>query len=294
MFKKNRFFVVLLFFVIMTSFASAEKMTGNIKLFGNGDVFKVNVVEESILFGTGLALNGTSFIIEKIREPKLPEFPFYIEDINPLDHKMAFAYSSSLHKISTVSCIMGILTPGMLAFASDSSEWLTISLMYAETFLLANGIKELTKTFVYRPRPYMYFEGYPQKKIDEGDWDDSFFSGHTTLAFAGAAFTSYVFGKYHPDSPWRFAVAAGTYTLAAATGIMRVAGGNHFATDVLVGAAVGTACGILVPWLHTKISSAQSGSSSGVQSSSSANSSTGFSSLMPQITPYSVGFSVKL
>lgn len=294
MFKKNRFFVVLLFFVIMTSFASAEKMAGNIKLFGNGDVFKVNVVEESILFGTGLALNGTSFIIEKTREPKLPEFPLYIEDINPLDRKMAFAYSSSLHKISTVSCVMGILTPGMLAFAADSSEWLTISLMYAETFLLANGIKELTKTFVYRPRPYMYFEGYPQKKIDEGDWDDSFFSGHTTLAFAGAAFTSYVFGKYHPDSPWRFAVTAGTYTLAAATGIMRVAGGNHFATDVLVGAAVGTACGILVPWLHTKISSSQSGSSSGVQSSSSANSSTGFSSLTPQITPYSVGFSVKL
>ena len=275
MFKKNRFFAVVLIFGMMASFASAEKMAGNIKLFGDGNIFKVNIVEESVLFGTGLALNGTSFIIEKVREPKLPEFPYNIEDINPLDRKMAFAYSSSLHKISTVSCVMGIITPGVLAFATDSSEWLTISLMYAETFLLANGIKELTKTFVYRPRPYMYFDDYPQKKIYEGDWDDSFFSGHTTLAFSGAAFTSYVFSKYHPDSPWRFAVAAGTYTLAAATGIMRVAGGNHFATDVLVGAAVGTACGILVPWLHTKIGGTKSGA-------------------LAQITPYSVGFSVKL
>ena len=161
--------------------------------------------------------------------------------------------------------------------------------MYAEAFLLANGIKELTKTFVSRPRPYMYFDGYPQKKLDEGDWDDSFFSGHTALAFTGAAFTSYVFAKYNPDSPWRFAVAAGTYTLAAATGIMRVAGGNHFVTDVLVGAAVGTACGILVPWLHTKIGGNQSGSSSGDKSSTTV-----FSSITPQITPYSVGFSVKL
>lgn len=293
MFRKNRFLVISVIFAMISSFASAEKGSANIKLFGDGNLFKVNIIEESLLFGTGLALNGTSFIIEKTRDTKSPDFPFYIEDINPLDRKMAFAYSSSLHKISTVSCVAGLLTPGLLAFATDSSEWLTISLMYAEAFLLANGIKELTKTFVFRPRPYMYFDGYPQKKIDEGDWDDSFFSGHTTLAFTGAAFTSYVFAKYHPDSPWRFAVAAGSYALAAATGIMRVAGGNHFATDVLVGAVVGTACGILVPWLHTKIGGRQSAASSDSKSLA-ANSATGFSSITPQITPYSVGFSVKL
>lgn len=293
MFRKNRFLVISVIFAMISSFASAEMGSANIKLFGDGNLFKVNIIEESILFGTGLALNGTSFIIEKTRPPKSPDFPFNIEDINLLDRKMAFAYSSSLHKISTVSCVAGLLTPGLLTFTTDSSEWLTISLMYAEAFLLANGIKELTKTFVFRPRPYMYFDGYPQKKIDEGDWDDSFFSGHTTLAFTGAAFTSYVFAKYHPDSPWRFAVTAGSYALAAATGIMRVAGGNHFATDVLVGAVVGTACGILVPWLHTKIGGSQEGASSDSKSLA-ANSATGFSSITPQITPYSVGFSVKL
>ena len=293
MLRKNRFCTILLVLMLTSSFTFAKENSLNITLFGSQDIFKINTAEESILFGTGLALNATSLIIEKTRSPAIPSFPYYIEDINILDQKLAFAYSSSLHKISTVSCVVGMLTPGILALSTDSSEWLTISLMYAEAFLLANGIKELTKTFVSRPRPYMYFDGYPQKKLDEGDWDDSFFSGHTALAFTGAAFTSYVFAKYNPDSPWRFAVAAGTYTLAAATGIMRVAGGNHFVTDVLVGAAVGTACGILVPWLHTKIAGTQAGSSSAAQSSS-ANTSTGFSSITPQITPYSVGFSVKL
>ena len=293
MLRKNRFCTILLFLILTSSFTFAEDNSLKLKLFGSQDIFKLNTVEESILFGNGLALNATSLIIEKTHAPALPEFPYYTEDINFLDQKLAFAYSSSLHKISTVSCVVGMLTPGVLAFSTDSSEWLTISLMYAETFLLANGIKELTKTLVSRPRPYMYFDGYPQKKVDEGDWDDSFFSGHTTLVFTGAAFTSYVFAKYNPDSPWRFAVAAGTYTLAAATGIMRVAGGNHFVTDVLVGAAVGTACGILVPWLHTKIAGPQSGLSSDTQSSA-ANASRGFSSIAPQITPYSVGFSVKL
>ena len=311
---KNRIFLIFLIFFSLSFFSFGQNQKEqnlflqnqpkptqfDFQLFGNVDIFRVNIIEESLLFGTGLALNGTSFIIEKTRETKLPAFPFNIEDINPLDRKMVFAYSSSLHKISTVSCVAGLLTPGLLAFTTDSSEWLTISLMYAEAFLLANGIKELTKTLVYRPRPYMYFEGYPQKKIDEGDWDDSFFSGHTSLAFTGAAFTSYVFSKYNPDSPWRFAVAAGTYTLAAATGIMRVAGGNHFVTDVLVGAAVGTACGILVPWLHTKISGGQAGTpgtqsgSSGLLSGTKSSSARGFSSIAPQITPYSVGFSVKL
>ena len=288
--KKNRFFTFLLILTLSSSFAFSEDNSLKLKLFGSQDIFKINTAEESILFGTGLALNATSFIIEKTRSPAIPSFPYYIEDINILDQKLAFAYSSTLHKISTASCVVGMLTPGILAFTTDSSEWLTISLMYAEAFLLANGIKELTKTFVARPRPYMYFEGYPQKKIDEGDWDDSFFSGHTTLAFTGAAFTSYVFAKYNPDSPWRFAVAAGSYALAAATGIMRVAGGNHFVTDVLVGAAVGTACGILVPWLHTKIA----GTQSSAQSSAAVNTSRGFPSITPQITPYSVGFSVKL
>ena len=34
----------------------------------------------------------------------------------------------------------------------------------------------------------MYFDGYPMDKVADGDWDSSFPSGHTTLAFAGAAF----------------------------------------------------------------------------------------------------------
>ena len=42
-----------------------------------------------------------------------------------------------------------------------------------------------------------------------------------------------------------------SYALASAVGISRVASGNHFITDVLCGAAIGTCCGIVVPFLHT-------------------------------------------
>ena len=123
--------------------------------------------------------------------------------------------------------------------------------MYTETALIANGIKDITKLIVDRPRPYMYFDGYPQKEIEERDWCKSFPSGHTTMAFTAAAFNTYVFSKYFPDSPWRFVVAGGSYAIAVTTAALRLASGNHFATDVLTGAAIGTLCGFLVPYLHT-------------------------------------------
>ena len=79
----------------------------------------------------------------------------------------------------------------------------------------------------------------------------SFPSGHTTLAFTGAAYTSYVFSKYNPSSSWKWPVIISSYALASAVGISRVASGNHFITDVLCGAAIGTCCGFVVPFLHT-------------------------------------------
>ena len=39
------------------------------------------------------------------------------------------------------------------------------------------------------------------------------------------------------------------------TAACRVASGDHFLTDVIVGAVTGTACGFFVPWMHKGISS---------------------------------------
>ena len=99
----------------------------------------------------------------------------------------------------------------------------------------------------------MYFDGYPQDKLEDGDWNCSFPSGHTTMAFAGAAFTTMVYCQCYPDSKWTYAVAGVSFGLAALTGALRMASGNHFFTDVLAGAVLGTACGFAVPYMHTKL-----------------------------------------
>jgi hypothetical protein len=61
--------------------------------------------------------------------------------------------------------------------------------------------------------------------------DGSFFSLHTTVAFAAA---STVAGEY--SSPW---VQVAAYSGATAVGVTRVLGRQHFPSDVLVGATTG-------------------------------------------------------
>ena len=71
------------------------------------------------------------------------------------------------------------------------------------------------------------------------------------MAFNGAVFLSYTFSKYFPESKWKIPMIAGSLTMALATGVQRILSGNHFITDVLAGAAIGSFTGFLVPFLHT-------------------------------------------
>ena len=71
---------------------------------------------------------------------------------------------------------------------------------------------------------------------------DSFPSGHSAIAFAFA----HVVASRYPD--WKIKVAA--YGLAAATAFARVAGREHFPSDVLAGGGIGYLIGGYVVHLH--------------------------------------------
>ncbi len=94
------------------------------------------------------------------------------------------------------------------------------------------------------------------------------------MAFAGAAFTSYVFEAYHPDSAWKIPVTAASFSLATATAALRVASGNHFPSDVLAGAVLGTLVGVGIPFLHRSLASKQE--------------------LSASVSPYGIAFRVAL
>jgi membrane-associated phospholipid phosphatase len=67
----------------------------------------------------------------------------------------------------------------------------------------------------------------------------SFPSGHTTTAFAAAV----AVGVLHPRLRWPLVA------LAALVGLSRIYLGVHYTFDVLAGAALGTAIGLLVAWV---------------------------------------------
>lgn len=223
---------------------------------GREDVFALDGLNDGLIFGSGVLLSGGDLLLDNVLEFNRQKYDssrvYDKDDVNALDRIFMNSYSKKLDRAGDISLVAAMATPAVL-LATDKDEWFTVATMYAETLLIANGIKELTKLCVTRARPYMYYDpsSYPEDDLEDGDFANSFPSGHSTMAFAGATFASYTFSKYFPDSPYRYAVTGGSYALALATAALRIKSGNHFMTDVLTGAVIGSATGFLVPWLHT-------------------------------------------
>lgn len=85
----------------------------------------------------------------------------------------------------------------------------------------------------------------------DGSADNSFPSGHTANAFFGAT----VLAKEYADKS--ILIAIGGYSVATATGALRILNNRHWASDVLVGAGIGIISGevayIIYPWLKEKL-----------------------------------------
>ena len=85
----------------------------------------------------------------------------------------------------------------------------------------------------------------------DGSADNSFPSGHTANAFFGAT----ILAKEYADKS--ILIAIGGYSVAAATGALRILNNRHWASDVLVGAGIGIVSGevayIVYPWLKEKL-----------------------------------------
>ena len=165
-------------------------------------------------------------------------------------------YSKGLDRGGDAALVASVSVP-VLLYATEAlcgnlalHDTLTLGVMYVETALLANGVKDILKVNMRRIRPYMYFDDPDADSLDDNDFQFSWPSGHTLNAFMGATFLSYTFCLYYPDSRWKVPVIAVSYAMAAGTGALRMLSGNHFFTDVLTGAALGSAFGFAVPFVH--------------------------------------------
>jgi len=80
-----------------------------------------------------------------------------------------------------------------------------------------------------------------QERPDQSD-NLSFPSGHTALAFTNASLLYY---EYKDSNLW---YASSGFLFATATGVLRIANNKHYTSDVLAGAGIGLASGLIVSY----------------------------------------------
>lgn len=153
-----------------------------------------------------------------------------------------------------------------------------MALMNTEAFAITGFLSFVSNATIRRARPYVREcvagapdPGFPGCK-PEGQ-TESFYSGHTGIAFTGAALSCmhHAYLPLYGRSPiGGIATCAGMMAGATATGVLRLVSDKHYASDVIVGAGVGLASGFLVPWLHYRNRGAGSDASANASASSKA------------------------
>lgn len=110
------------------------------------------------------------------------------------------------------------------------------------SLVIATATTQILKRLINRPRPYETFDEVYPNIVESGK---SFPSGHTTTAFSTAMSLTMITKKWY--------VAVPAFTWAASVGYSRLYLGQHYPSDVIMGALVGTAGGFLSDWLNKKI-----------------------------------------
>jgi membrane-associated phospholipid phosphatase len=217
-----------------------------------GSPVRLDPVLDGVLVGGGVLMTGVGeFLLPRLPPPGGPLGAPDALQINSLDREaMAPRYSRAMDLASTITEYGAFALPVVVGLLADSGDALPLGAVYLESVTLGMSVKNLVDFFLPRYRPYVYTGG--AEDVDPLEVDQSFPSGHTTLAFASATAGVLLFRAVSPRSPYLVPFAIASYSLAAATATLRVTSGMHFVTDVIAGAVIGSAFGYLMPAIRVR------------------------------------------
>lgn len=128
-------------------------------------------------------------------------------------------------------------------------DFWTDAVLILEAMMTAQGLNQVLKFTVARSRPYT-IDASPEllaQGHSVADSSLSFFSGHAGFTFSLVCSAGTIAGLRGYRNAW--VIWAVGLPLAAATSVLRIAADKHWTSDVLIGVAIGTASGILMPTL---------------------------------------------
>jgi membrane-associated phospholipid phosphatase len=200
--------------------------------------------------GAVIAVSAAGILVPYALSSRLihPTCPCSPSSVNSFDRGVIGNASDTADLISNVTVGIAILAPPIADWLAlgTSRTFLDDLVVFTESLTVNGALVTAAKYAVQRPIPRAYTD--PALAADPGSYR-SFYSGHTSLAFAALATTSVTLNARY-GLTWQPWVA--TVVIGASVGIERILAGYHFYTDVLVGAAAGAAVGVVVPLVHLR------------------------------------------
>ena len=141
---------------------------------------------------------------------------------------------SNTSKYISVGVPVGYFVAGLI---HDNKALKQKAAYTAAAILLNTASTTLLKNVIKRERPYNSYTGIFPDKIES---DYAFPSGHTSSAFATATSLAIVTKKWY--------VAVPAFAWSAGVGYSRIYLGQHYPSDVIMGALVGSSSALICHW----------------------------------------------
>jgi membrane-associated phospholipid phosphatase len=184
-----------------------------------------------------------------------------ITALMPMDHSIATAFQGRSLQSNrpirrTLDAVNELGDPGVFVFSvgtyilglgTHSHSVAALGMHTGEAILMSGTITEVLKGAFGRARPYVDITKPRNFNFGKGFTSDdyaSFPSGDVTLAFAAATAASSEVASSWPGAS-RY-VTPVSYGAAAIVGVARLYKNQHWASDVVAGAGVGTLSGVLI------------------------------------------------
>jgi len=219
---RNTIIAMLSALCVVTATAQEKIIIGNDTLVNqsnatNKSALYKQLIVPTVLVGYG-AIGLASGEIKNINRQIRTEVNEHAVGGTKIDDYIRYAPMLSVYALNAV----GI--KGKNNFRDRTIIMLTSNMIMCGTVM---GLKSLAK--VERP---------------DGSTNNSFPSGHTATAFAGAEF---LYQEYKDVSVW-YGVSG--YVVATATGLLRIYNDRHWFTDVAVGAGIGILSTKVAYWIY--------------------------------------------